>query len=278
MKAKFLNLGCGSRFHEDWVNIDYLPSDEKVIKCDILAGLPFEEGSFDACYSSHMIEHFSKEDSLLLIKEMFRVLKIGGICRIVVPDFQDCVAEYNKVFKLAMKGEDDADLDYRWMIIEMIDQFTRTTFGGEMMLFIKSAPMNLGYIESRIGAIGGGHPSVALKRPRGLVNRIVSAGWMRILEKLRIDMAKTAVRLFCGRKYAGLFAETVFRASGEVHKSVWDEYSLNKLFKKARFSQVSRCTAFESAIEGFEKYGLDFSLDGKCVFRPHSIHMEAQKK
>jgi predicted SAM-dependent methyltransferase len=275
MKAKLLNLGCGNKFHKDWVNVDHFPISKKVIRCDILAGLPFEEGSFDGCYSSHVIEHMDTEDALLLLKEIFRILKSGGICRIVVPDYQDCVAEYLRVLERAMKHEYGADLDYKWIVIEMIDQFARTTCGGQMRRYIASAPKNLTYVESRIGTLRV--QSFNCKSARGLVNRIISAGWIRIFEKLRIGMARVIISILCGRKYRMLFTEAVFRANGEIHKSAWDGYSLKTLFEQAGFSEVRRCTASESRIEGFEKSGLDFSLDDKKVFRLHSLYMEAKK-
>jgi SAM-dependent methyltransferase len=276
MSAKLLNLGCGNRFHGAWVNVDYSPTSKQVIGCDILAGLPFEGMSFDGCYSSHLVEHLDREGASSFVKEIFRILKVGGSCRIVVPDYQDCVEEYLRVLGRALKGENGADLDYGWIGIEMIDQFTRTAPGGEMARHIASNPKNMAYVESRIGVFGG--PSLDSASSRGLFSRLISAGWIRILEKLRIGIAGVFVYIFCGRKYKRLFAEAVFRASGEVHRSVWDEYSLRELLKKAGFQEVRRCTAFESGIEGFEKSGLDFSPDGKHVFRPHSIYMEAKKK
>ena len=45
--------------------------------------IPFQDETFDAVYSSHVLEHVS--DEMKTIQEMFRVLKINGFLIIVVP-------------------------------------------------------------------------------------------------------------------------------------------------------------------------------------------------
>jgi predicted SAM-dependent methyltransferase len=61
---------------------------------DVLKGLPFGEGTVDCIYSSHTFEHFTFAQSLFLAKECLRVLKPGGILRIVVPDLKQLVQDY----------------------------------------------------------------------------------------------------------------------------------------------------------------------------------------
>ena len=59
-----LNLGCGERFHPEWVNLDLHPTDTSVRGWDLQEGLPFPDGSFDVVYHSHVLEHFSKAEGL----------------------------------------------------------------------------------------------------------------------------------------------------------------------------------------------------------------------
>lgn len=66
---KYLNLGCGHRFHSSWTNINFISTDENVIACDLKKGIPFPEKSFDVVYHSHMLEHLSKAESELFINE-----------------------------------------------------------------------------------------------------------------------------------------------------------------------------------------------------------------
>ena len=83
-----LNVGCGQRFHADWVNVDLVPADSSVRACDISKGLPFDDGQFDAVYHSHVLEHLDPAAGRALLAECLRVLKPGGVVRIVVPDLE----------------------------------------------------------------------------------------------------------------------------------------------------------------------------------------------
>jgi SAM-dependent methyltransferase len=57
-------------------------------------GLPFADQCADAIYSSHFIEHLTKQDSAHLLAEAFRVLKPGGLVRIGVPNLAFVVSLY----------------------------------------------------------------------------------------------------------------------------------------------------------------------------------------
>ena len=45
---RYLNLGCGRRYHSAWTNLDLESDDLEVISHDITQGIPFETASFDA--------------------------------------------------------------------------------------------------------------------------------------------------------------------------------------------------------------------------------------
>jgi predicted SAM-dependent methyltransferase len=117
-----LNLGCGLRTHPDWINVDgswnarlakhpflrkalaslHLMSADKagipwsrdIFIHDVRKPLPFPDGSANAVYASHVLEHLYREEGQQLIRESFRVLTPGGIIRIVVPDLHNIVREY----------------------------------------------------------------------------------------------------------------------------------------------------------------------------------------
>jgi predicted SAM-dependent methyltransferase len=112
-----LNLGCGSQVPDGWINVDYalgarlarvpffrifnrklrlfdLDWDERIYLHDLSKKFPWADNSIDIVYSSHTLEHFTKEDGRRFIAECHRVLRKDGILRIVVPDLRYIVLEY----------------------------------------------------------------------------------------------------------------------------------------------------------------------------------------
>ncbi len=112
-----LNLGCGSQVPDNWTNVDYalgarftkIPffrainkkvklfnSDwnDKIYLHNLKKKFPWKDSSIEIIYSSHTLEHFSKEDGFRFLSECHRVLRKNGIIRIVVPDLRYDVMEY----------------------------------------------------------------------------------------------------------------------------------------------------------------------------------------
>ena len=57
--------------------------------------LPYPSDTVEAIFSSHVLEHLFMDEVENLITEMYRVLKPGGVCRIVVPDLEKIIALYD---------------------------------------------------------------------------------------------------------------------------------------------------------------------------------------
>ena len=74
MTTRKLNFGCGTRFSDSWVNIDFDSYDSRVQRVNLLSGFPFADSSFDAVYSSHVLEHFDRDRGHFLLSESFRVM------------------------------------------------------------------------------------------------------------------------------------------------------------------------------------------------------------
>src|SRR5262249_51146704 len=72
---------------------------------DLGRGIPFDDNSVPAIYSSHFFEHLTKADSEALLKECFRVLKPKGMIRVVVP----LLETEGKKIKQAIALYDDGD-------------------------------------------------------------------------------------------------------------------------------------------------------------------------
>lgn len=121
---KILNLGCGGRTSDqpNVTNIDFsmylrlkkirwiqpmiplvLTGDryrkyqslpDNIMVHDLAKGIPFDSESVDVVYHSHMLEHLDRDIAREFIREVGRVLKPGGIHRIVVPDFERLCQAY----------------------------------------------------------------------------------------------------------------------------------------------------------------------------------------
>jgi SAM-dependent methyltransferase len=89
-----VHLGPGQRkYLPGWVNVD---ANMFTGKCDVWAnlsdGLPFRDDTVDAIYSHHVIEHLPDLDSHF--REMFRVLKPGGVFRVGGPNGDGAIRQY----------------------------------------------------------------------------------------------------------------------------------------------------------------------------------------
>ena len=87
-----LHIGCGKGLLPGWINVDVHPAP---LSMNVLWGLPFDAGSVDFAFVSHLLEHlFFPRDVRALLADLHRVLAPGGIVRIVVPDIEQCIAAY----------------------------------------------------------------------------------------------------------------------------------------------------------------------------------------
>jgi predicted SAM-dependent methyltransferase len=84
---KYLDIGCGPNSSRDFVNLDYDWQPGIDVCWDLTrAGLPFPGNRFLGVYSEHCLEHIPMDDFKKVAAEIHRVLKPGGVFRMVVPD------------------------------------------------------------------------------------------------------------------------------------------------------------------------------------------------
>ena len=89
-----VHLGPGQKnYLPGWVNVD---ANMFTGKCDVWANLedslPFPDGTVDAIYSHHVIEHLPDLD--FYFAEMFRVLKPNGVFRVGGPNGDMAARKY----------------------------------------------------------------------------------------------------------------------------------------------------------------------------------------
>lgn len=82
-----INLGCDTFPIEGFINVDGEPKVNPDVCMDFFDYLKsLKPNSVDEVYAGHVIEHFTTEESISLLKEVKRVLKVGGKVTVVVPD------------------------------------------------------------------------------------------------------------------------------------------------------------------------------------------------
>ena len=270
-QKKFLNLGCGDRYLNDWENVDFVSTNKNVQAWNLTKGIPYPDNTFDVVYHSHVLEHFIKTDAERFIAECYRVLKPSGIIRIAVPNLEIIAKNYLKFLELAISNDKTAEANYDWMMLEMYDQTVRTYGGGEMKKYFKQEKMiNAGFVKSRMGHF---FEIMTAKKSRQKESR-----WKKQIKKLispyiiKNFFKKWKKKMTCG-EYKELGK---FRMSGEIHQWMYDRFSLSRLLKNVGFKQIIQRSASESYISDWEKCNLDTEPDG-TVYKPDSLFMEAKK-
>ena len=248
---KLLNLGCGRRYHPDWINLDLVTSGPCILTHDLRCRLPFPDTEFNAVYHSHLLEHLSKRHVPFFLHECYRVLQLGGIMRVVVPDLEQIVRLYLTFLEKALEGDDQSEKRYEWILLELFDQMVRIQPGGEMLRYWKQNPMPAeDFVIERLGS--------------------------EVLTALTILRSENAEPKSLDDNEPDDQRIGRFRLSGEVHQWMYDRYSLKALLQSTGFQKIRVCRADESDIPDFNSYLLDIEADGS-VRKPDSLFMEARK-
>ena len=90
-----VNLACGNFANEGWIGIDSSFQSRADWYLDMRNGLPLPDQSCSNLFCEHFLEHLSyPEEVKRFLAECYRVLKMDGILRIIVPDAEKFVRAY----------------------------------------------------------------------------------------------------------------------------------------------------------------------------------------
>jgi hypothetical protein len=122
----YVQYGCGICAPEGWLNFDAslrlrlerIPGVREIVRStigqlfppnvlfgNIVRGLPVPQQSACGVYCSHVLEHLAREDLVTALRNTLRILKPGGIFRLVVPDLHWRALQY---VAAVATGEDSA--------------------------------------------------------------------------------------------------------------------------------------------------------------------------
>jgi SAM-dependent methyltransferase len=241
-----LNLGCGTRMHWAWNNLDFSPYallarhgwminwlsrlhllsplrrerlrqvDPAIIYWDLRRGIPFPADQLDGVYHSHFLEHLDQGAAPGFLRECQRVLKPGGIIRVVVPDLQFLVQQYLAAVRAFDEGDAQAAERHAQAMHDLFDQMVRREATGAQE---------------------------------------EQTGWKQRLEAW-------------GRGGAG--------ATGELHRWMYDRHSLACLLADTGFRHVRVEDFAASRIQDWEEFRLDMDEAG-CEYKPGSLYLEGEK-
>ena len=114
MKKIYAQYGCGFSVAGSWRNFDASPTlrlerlpiigglikknktpfPDGVEYGDIVKGLPIADNYCDGIYASHVLEHLSLQDFQTALRNTYKILKPGGIFRLIVPDLKMAAQQY----------------------------------------------------------------------------------------------------------------------------------------------------------------------------------------
>lgn len=275
----YLNLGCGSRYHPDWINIDISPQGPEVMQHDLSRGIPLPDASCDVVYHTAVLEHMRRSDAAAFLVECHRVLKPGGILRVGVPDLEKICQLYLSRLAVALDGDEAAVHDYDWIMLELYDQTVREKSGGGMLDYLRQNPLpNETFVYERIGEEGR-QLVKALQGQDSPSRRSLQAFLSRLRRGLRSlpGVAKRRIpQWLLGADAKRALEIGRFRLAGEVHQWMYDRYSLARLLSLTGFRDPQLQDAKTSRIPNWTNFNLDTLPDGQ-VIKPDLLFMEAIK-
>jgi predicted SAM-dependent methyltransferase len=280
---KLLNVGCGARYSKmaEWINIDILSTGEGVIVHDLKKGIPYPDNSFDLVYHSHVLEHIPKEYAGSFLTECIRVLRPGGILRVVIPDLEQIVRTYLSLLEKGLQAPDDLmnAANYDWMMLEMYDQTVRNKSGGEMLACLSKANIpnqdfilqRCGYEAKNLMELLKAKPALPkIEKPLSLVKRLYGFLVNSPYRK------KILLKYLLKEEYETL-QQGIFRQGGEVHQWMYDRYSLIRLFTERGMESIVQRAASESYCKPWSGFNLDTQANGS-IYKPDSLYMEGIKR
>jgi predicted SAM-dependent methyltransferase len=90
-----LQIGGGWHRLDEWLNTD-LEVIPDVMRMDATKRFPFMDETFQYVYTEHVIEHLPYQKGVHMLQECHRVMRKGGVIRVVTPDLAVITGLYSR--------------------------------------------------------------------------------------------------------------------------------------------------------------------------------------
>jgi predicted SAM-dependent methyltransferase len=115
-EVRKLQLGTSNNILDGWLNTDFFVNHNGILYLDATQRFPFDDNTFDYIMAEHMIEHVEYQAAQAMLRECFRVLKLGGLVRLSTPDL-------SVLLGLHSNEKTDAQINYiDWTIVRLIPE------------------------------------------------------------------------------------------------------------------------------------------------------------
>jgi predicted SAM-dependent methyltransferase len=121
VSSDFLNLGCGPRTFDLCDNVDVPVLRRKKVDfhgLDLRYPLPIPENSYGGVFSEHTLEHLEPCEAIDLLREVFRILKPGGVARIIVPSLDKYLPWLNSEESLRAETPFEGNVHAIWHLTQ----------------------------------------------------------------------------------------------------------------------------------------------------------------
>ncbi|MDD5449327.1 MAG: hypothetical protein PHO42_01845 [Candidatus Omnitrophica bacterium] len=166
----YLDVGCGTKLHTNFVTLDYHWVPNLDLCWDITKGLPLADKSFLGIYTEHCLEHFIYSTTIKIFRDFLRLLKPNGNLRIILPDAELYIDLYQQgksgidvKFPYKMSARDETS-DGKTPMMEVAraiggDGFHRSAYDYRtLQIMLKQA----GFVDIRRECFGRGRDPVLL--------------------------------------------------------------------------------------------------------------------
>ena len=124
-----VNLGCGNRKKEGFVNVDWDKECKPDIIADLNVNLPFKDNEVDEVYCSHIIEHV--DDIFHFMYEIWRVCKPKALVKIIAPHFQYTYWSIQPDHKRFIRPVYFQYWDPKPLLINPVENYSKMTKGAK---------------------------------------------------------------------------------------------------------------------------------------------------